>query len=372
MEALILSCSTGGGHNSAGQAVAEELERRGHKAVFMDPYQLAGKNTASNIGNFYIKTVQKMPRFFGFIYNLGEIYRTLPFRSPIYFLNGKMVPAMNEFLKNNHFDVVVMPHLYPAEIMTRMKDAGLETPKTVFVATDYRCIPFTEETNCDYYVTPTKRLAFDFLNRKIPEEKLLHFGIPVRNEFKKQISKEELKRSLGFDVGEKLILLSGGSMGAGKIGVSVKILSEYIKENEGYSLVIICGNNKKLYDRLSEKYQGNEKIRLVETTPKMEDYMRASEVFISKPGGLSSTEAAVSNVPFIHISPIPGCESYNAEFFSENKMSLAVKNPKRELVSALEKLKDNEFSSEMKKAQREIINKNSTDDLCDFLERIVQ
>lgn len=85
MEALILSCSTGGGHNSAGQAVAEELERRGHKAVFMDPYQLAGKNTASNIGNFYIKTVQKMPRFFGFIYNLGEIYRTLPFRSPIYF-----------------------------------------------------------------------------------------------------------------------------------------------------------------------------------------------------------------------------------------------------------------------------------------------
>ena len=58
MDALILSCSTGGGHNAAGAAVKEELERRGHKVTMLDPYTLAGKSLDKLVGNGYIKTAQ--------------------------------------------------------------------------------------------------------------------------------------------------------------------------------------------------------------------------------------------------------------------------------------------------------------------------
>lgn len=84
MDALILSCSTGGGHNAAGFAVKEELERRGHQVTMLDPYTLAGKSLDKLVGNGYIKTAQKAPHFFGFLYKLGDGYRKLPVHSPVY------------------------------------------------------------------------------------------------------------------------------------------------------------------------------------------------------------------------------------------------------------------------------------------------
>lgn len=59
MEALILSCSTGGGHNTAAQAVFEALMERGHHAVRMDPYTLVSEELANKVGQAYIKLVQK-------------------------------------------------------------------------------------------------------------------------------------------------------------------------------------------------------------------------------------------------------------------------------------------------------------------------
>lgn len=54
MEALILSCSTGGGHNTAAQAVFEALTERGHHAVRMDPYTLVSEELANKVGQTYI------------------------------------------------------------------------------------------------------------------------------------------------------------------------------------------------------------------------------------------------------------------------------------------------------------------------------
>ena len=70
MEILILSCGTGGGHNAAGRAVAEELERRGHTVTCLDPFQLVGRHTAGLVGGAYIQLVQRAPRLFGFVYAL--------------------------------------------------------------------------------------------------------------------------------------------------------------------------------------------------------------------------------------------------------------------------------------------------------------
>lgn len=82
MEALILSCGTGGGHNMAGKAVADELKNRGHTVTFIDPYQLVGKNTADHVGkpvyqagSAFSKSV-RMVLLYGGI--LSEVFDTLP------------------------------------------------------------------------------------------------------------------------------------------------------------------------------------------------------------------------------------------------------------------------------------------------------
>ena len=96
MDALILSCGTGGGHNAAASAIVEELTSRGHRAVMLNPYMLHSRRLAEKIDSLYIKAAQKAPTAFGAVYSAGELYRRLPFRSPVYFVNYSMVPLMEE------------------------------------------------------------------------------------------------------------------------------------------------------------------------------------------------------------------------------------------------------------------------------------
>jgi len=368
MDALILSCSTGGGHNAAARAIKEEMTRRGHNAVMLDPYRFAGNDLDKKVANGYIKIAQKTPRLFGAIYGIGNGYRRLPIKSPVYAVNKLMFDKMKEFLENNHFDVILTTHLYPGEILTNMKEKGFPVPPTVFVATDYVCIPFTEELSCDWFVTPSEELNGDFVRRGIDEKKLFAAGIPVSAVFNEDISKPDAAKAIGLDPTKKHLLLSGGSIGGGMLEKSLAVLDRYLKENPEYDLTVICGNNESLKKRLSERYGNDKRIFIIASTNKISLYMKASEAYLSKPGGLSSTEAAVSQTPLIHISPIPGCENKNMKFFEEHGMSIAVGGDEEKLQKALEALKDENFIRKMKENQKKYINGEAASDICDLAE----
>lgn len=329
MNILILSCNTGGGHNSAGKAVQEELNRRGHRTVMMDPFDLAGDHVSRVVGNAYVKLVQKKPELFGVVYHLGLGVSKMPFLSPVYYANSLMVPFLEKHLKENSYDAVVMSHLFPAEIFTALKKKGLPCPTLIFIATDYTCIPFTEETECDYYVIPHKDLAAEYVRRGVSPEKLLPFGIPVSRSFFCGVGKAEARKRLGLAEDEVYFLVVGGSIGAGKIKKFLKFLTESLQKGE--HVIIICGSNEKLYDRLTILYQDTPGVILIRSTSHMALYMEACDVLFSKPGGLSSTEAAVLGTPLVHISPIPGCESRNRRFFSTHGLSVRASSARKQV-----------------------------------------
>ena len=82
-------------------------------------------------------------------------------------------------------------------------------------------------------------------------------------------------------------------------------------------IIVICGNNKKIFQKMKKDYQHHENIHIVGQTKQMSLYMKACDILYTKPGGLTSTEAAVSGIPIVHTSPIPGCETENKKFFCE-------------------------------------------------------
>ena len=82
MNILILSCDTGGGHNSAARSIQKELIRRGHQTVFLNPFELSGKRVAGAVGGAYVRLVQKHPRAFGMLYKLGALVSRVPGKSP--------------------------------------------------------------------------------------------------------------------------------------------------------------------------------------------------------------------------------------------------------------------------------------------------
>lgn len=372
MDALILSCSTGGGHNAAGRAMQEALEARGHHVTMLDPYDLQNPGLGKKVGDAYVGMVQRAPRMFGCIYGLGQVYRRLPIRSPVYYVNEKMDSILEDYLANHPCDVILMPHVFPAEILTTMKRRGIPVPKTVFIATDYTCIPFTEETDCDYYVTPGAVLNEDFISRGIPGEKLLSFGIPVKAAFRGPKDRSAAARRLGMAEKKHYLLLAGGSIGAGKIRYTMESLQEYLSARPDTVLITICGRHQALYLRLLKEFGENPQILLLKSTDQMADYMTLCDVLLSKPGGLTSTEAAVRGIPLIHLSPIPGCEDRNAAFFQKEGMSIRVGTGKGQLLAALKKLEDPQAAREMMARQRAVINPRGAEDLADFLETWLQ
>lgn len=363
MRVLILSCNTGGGHNAAGRAVQEVFRENGHEAVMLDYLCLAGDRVSKTVGDFYVETVKTAPGAFGLVYQLGMLVSRLCRRSPVYYVNSVMAKYIKAYLKENPADAIVMPHLYPAETITYMKRRGMKLPLTVAVMTDYTCIPFWEETNCDYYITPHETLNAEIIKRGLPEEKLKPFGIPVSPACCSDMTKQEAKRQLGLKEGVKYILVSGGSMGAGDIWRLVNKLSRSAGHNE--KIILICGSNKKLYSRFKKAA-----IRGVEVkahVSNMPVYMKACDIIYTKPGGLTSTEAAVAGIPIVHTSPIPGCETKNRKFFSQNGLSVTARTVSGTVKRGTRLIESPELCSEMICRQTEIINKNAALDIYKFI-----
>ena len=182
MKAILLTCSTGQGHNSAAQAVSEALARRGAVCETADALAFLGERASEVITDAFVNIAVRTPRAFGFMYGVGEkLSEGLADRlkSPVYLANALYAENLRKHLEENEIDVAVCPHLFPAEALTFLKKRGMTRTRCYFVSTDYTCIPFLEETDLDAVFLPDASLAPEFAARGMPRAKLIPAGIPV-------------------------------------------------------------------------------------------------------------------------------------------------------------------------------------------------
>lgn len=359
---LILSCGTGGGHNSAALAIQENLKDIGIQADFVEYLSIINEKIKKRINNLYIKTTNRNGKTFKVVYHLGELYEKTHLKSPVYALNSLNKKKLYNYLKQNNYDYVVTTHLFAAQALSAIKEEHLI--HFMQVATDYVCIPFWKETNPDYFVIPSKDLEQDFINKGVSANKLLPLGIPVSKGYRQEYDKNICKQELNLKEDKKYVLILTGSMGFGNVEQMIKKLLEQI---EDVIFIVSCGNNTKLLNTLENKYKNNNRIIAIPYTNYLSKYMKSSDIILSKPGGLTTTEIATLNKPFIHTMPIPGCENYNANYFSSRKMSIKCDNIQEIVTSTKELLSNKELQNEMIKNQIKYINKNACDEIANMI-----
>ena len=369
MNILILSCNTGEGHNAAARAIAEAASARGHEVRLEDMMSLVGEGVSKLVGGGYVKVAKNTPLLFGFAYQLGRLVSSAKRKSPVYYANALVAKTLAAYLKEYEADVIITPHLYPAETTTYMKKKGMLSVKVIAVATDYTCIPFWEETECDYYIVPHKDCVKEFAKRGVPEEKLLPYGIPVDAAFEKKVSKKYARKKLKLPVGGNLYLIMSGSMGFGRVKLFSGELAERIGE-EDY-IVIVCGNNEALRGSLQKKFRDNEQIRIIGFTKHVADYMSAADVIYTKPGGLSSTEALVKNLPIVHTAPIPGCETRNRIFFRKRGMSVSASEMLVQIHKGRALVENDRKREYMLKKQIENMHHNAAEKIVELAEKSI-
>lgn len=363
MKALILYTNTGAGHASAGKAICNALDNLNIKTIEIDTLSFAGKNTSKKVENSYVSIVKHSPRFFGSLYKAGVKISNPKIKSIIYILNSLYANKIYNVITSENPDIIICTHIFCAQTISYLKNKYPFNSITAAIITDYTCAPFWEETNLDYFLIPHKDLINEFISKGIDKNKLLSFGLPVHSKFKQHKSKVATKKELNLDPNMKHILLMGGSMGAGNILESTRILSDKLPNIQ---VTVICGHNEELFKEFN-KVKLNKNINILSFTDSIDLLMDASDILITKPGGLTTTEAMTKNLPIIMINPIPGVESANCNFFKSHGMALASNSVNETLSLCKSLLTDDSLCNSIIQAQKKNINLNTADDIANFL-----
>lgn len=353
MKILILTCNTGGGHNAVAAALRHVLEARGHTCTVADALSFGPKHFSEAISHLHTIAYRYFPKIYGIGYRakeervLGEDETSFEYK-----MNSVCVPQLYRFLLQGGYDAVVAPHVFPAEMMTRLRRKYEYSKPFYFIATDYTCSPCVDEITPDYWIIPDKRLIPEFACRGIPEERLLPLGIPTNPAMTTHVDTALARRQLHLPQSGKMVLIMSGSIGCGPMKqLALKLLRRLPKED---FVTVICGNNKSDLKELQRYAKYRDRLYPVGFTDRMDLYYSAANAVVGKPGGLSCTEIALKGVPAVLMLCVPGCESRNLEFFTRYGMALGAENL-RDTTTAVRHLLGSEvLCSHMTAAQRSI------------------
>lgn len=365
MRVLILTCNTGEGHNSAAKAIKEVFDEHNIYCEIADSLAFLSKKASKFISKWHVRLYKKAPLLFGLGYKAAEFTDSRHMRSMFYDTVCKGARKLKAKVERDNFDTIICTHPFSATTLTRaMEKYGLKPDKTYFVATDYTCSPGVSSGNLDYYIIPHSSLSDDFTQRGIPAEKLFPCGIPVSRRVHTPLKKCESKRELSIPENKRVILLMCGSMGCGPIKLIARELSHKLKDDE--YLVVICGSNHRLYQKLRE-LEDPGSVRILGFTRNVPLYMNSADLLLSKPGGLSTTEAAENHLPMILIDAVAGCETHNMNFWISNDMA-QTRDKVDELCALVRSLMDNpEELERMEKNLSDSFSGSSAERIFDFI-----
>lgn len=322
MKTLILSCNTGEGHNSCAGAIKEYFESRKEECTVTDGLSFISQATSEVLSRGHSYIYKHMPWLSRHGYSYAENHtayygeNTLLYK---YFTQGG--DKLYDYISRGGYDCVICPHVFTAFMLTRMLEEHPMKIVTAFVATDYATYPVIEKSELMHYFVPDESLFPIYHEHGIPYEKLVVSGIPVRGMFYEGVPAAEAKAAVGIEPSHKHLLIMCGSMGCGPMKQVLKTLAGKI--DESIEISVICGRNEELQNSLIKQYSEQRNIHILGYVKNMSLLMDSADLYLTKPGGISTCEAAQKELPMVLIDAVAGVEKYNMSYFSERGCAVA-------------------------------------------------
>ncbi|MDD5005770.1 MAG: glycosyltransferase [Candidatus Omnitrophica bacterium] len=335
MKIFIIHASAGFGHKKIAESIYESA---------VDIYDK--KNV------FLLDVLDYTPNFFRFLYSKGYIFIISNMKwlwSILFFLaDTKYLRLINgnfrrfisklfcykflDFIKSEQPDVIISTHFLVNELVSYLKGKEQIKTRIISVVTDFGVHSFWLAKNIDTYVAACDRTKEILISEQIDSEKIEVLGIPIRKQFQRQIDKDAVRKKLGINTGGFTSLILSGGIGIGPIYQIVNLLSKEI------NVIVICGNNEKLFFRL--KKLNNSNLVVLGWIDYVQEVMAVCDVVVTKPGGSTISECLVMDLPMIFFSIIPGQELQNARIITQHGLGFIPKNPKK-IKEKILSLRDN-------------------------------
>ena len=385
---LIMTASTGGGHNRAAKAIVEELEMRtfnGEKieCKIIDSFKLVNQTVDKVISEGYEMSAKYTPYAYGKIYNLSDkkFFSSNEFKNNP--LSIMMARKFKKMIREELPDLIISTHAFPSVALSRLKkgargeDLGeafdefvakskeetYNFPPLISVLTDYTAHSSYLQDEIDFYICGDEYVKELLIEDGIPEDKIKPFGIPVEKSFMENRPREEVLKELGLDPSKKTVLLMGGSFGAGNIKGTLDEISQIDRD---FQVLVVTGRNESLKNSLESRvsdYDTNIDIKIIGFTNIMNDILSATDILVTKPGGLTTTEALLKDVPMVIPYFIPGQEGENLDFLTNCGVAIRTTD-KFSIKSVIKVLIDNPNRlNRLKENIKEIKKLNSSENI---------
>lgn len=315
-----MSTGAGTGHIKAAEALEKSFAADGRvvEVINHDALQYTNKLFRDFYSTFYTSLVRSAPNFLGWWYKTtDEPWHTESMRRMIDRLNTK---PLVRFIREFDPHITVCTHYMPAGIIshliaTKQLQAHLSIVVTDF---DFHAMWLSRSFHRYFVAIDETKAHLEMLG--IPSERITVSGIPIDPVFQHAINREEQRLRLGLNPENPVLLLSAGAFG---VGPTEYMVERMLNLNSKAQTVVICGRNDELKQRIHELVSNqSSRFKILGYTDEMHKLMKMADIFIGKPGGMTTSEAIACGLPMCVVSPIPGQEERNSDHLLEEGIAI--------------------------------------------------
>jgi processive 1,2-diacylglycerol beta-glucosyltransferase len=314
----------GAGHNQAAKAVENEIVRRFPRARVNIVDFMAGENSKLNtlLKETYLKLIAFTPTIYDLLYRWTKNQRRSSRAQTL--LARATKRAMLSLYRQYRPDIIICTHPFPCGAAAHLRSRKAIGAQLAAVVTDFVVHPLWISPEVDFYFVAGQEVGRELRSRGIPAGRIYPTGIPIDASFNQNIDRSKVLANYGLDPDQPIILVMAGGLGVGPVRQVVQSLSLC---RTPIQTVVITGKNAELRRELRlEAARLEHKIIIVGYTRHVRELMAIADLLITKPGGLTTSEALSLSLPMVLFSPIAGQEEDNAVFLTKQKTAVLAKD----------------------------------------------
>jgi processive 1,2-diacylglycerol beta-glucosyltransferase len=310
-DVLILSSAIGSGHMRASAAVVRGvalLDPEKICSIVDFPHEVS-PGIERLLRDVYLESLKLWPEAYGRLYqSSGTGQQGTPY---VQYIQTAGIETLERLVESTGARALVAPHFYGAGVLGVYKEQNPEMFSAV-VLTDYVPHPIGVPLNLDLYVVADDAAAEVVAKVGVPEERIHPTGIPIDPAFEEPADPGPARKEV-LNLGDDdlpIVLVMGGGLGGGDLE---EVVSMLLEAGEAMHLVVLCGSNERSRSQLARLATRKGKdATFLAFTDRVRELMAGGSVLVTKPGGMSCTEALASRLPQVLFHPIPGQEEDNA------------------------------------------------------------
>lgn len=316
---LIMSTSAGSGHVRAADALAKSFAAHPNvsEVIHEDALKFTNKLFSDFYSKFYATLVESAPNFLGWWYKQSdEPWKTDTMRLALDRLNTR---ALVDFIDDFQPDITVCTHFMPAGIISHLiTEKKLSTHLSIVVTDlDFHAMWLSRVFHRYFVALDETRAYLDLLG--LPKDRVTVSGIPIDDAFSAEYDVTALRKELGLQPNLPTLLISAGALGKGP---AEDIVQGLLTLQNPAQTIVVCGKNEELQTKIEALTKGHSNFAILGYTDRMHHWMAVADLFIGKPGGLTTSEALASHLPMVVVSPIPGQEERNSDHLLEEGIAI--------------------------------------------------